>query len=195
MIRVLGLAIVFTTLALPALAQTPPFLPGRDVSVSYELAAPGRATQDYQLSYNAARELARVDSAQGIYVLANLPSGQAQVVIPALHAYVEAPDLSNLTQMISTAGGAHFTPLGPGNFAGLPCEKYLVLNAQGTGTTCITSDGVVLHFSGHDSHGSAEVTALSVTYTPQPADNFGTPDGFSQITLPPGALAALLAGQ
>ena len=193
--RILSLAVLLTSLASPALAETPRFLPSRDVSISYALAAPGRDTQNYQLSYNAAGELARIDSPQGLYILASLPSGQAQVVIPGLHAYVEAPDFSNLTQMISNADGARFTPLGAGQYAGLPCEKYLVLSAQGSGAACITQDGVVLHFSGHDAHGSADVTALSVAYAPQPAQNFATPDGFSQVTLPPGVLAGLLQGQ
>ena len=179
----------------PALA-TPAFLPTRDVAITYELDAPGRAAQDYLLNYDAAQELARIESpAQGIYILANLPSGQAQVVVPALHAIVQAPDFSALTQEISTAGGAQFTPLGSGHYAGMACPKYLVLNAQGSGTACITPDGVVLHFAGHDEHGSAEVTALSVAYAPQPVQDFTPPDGFSALTLPPGALQALLQPQ
>ncbi len=181
--------------AAPALAM-PAFLPTRDVAITYELDAPGRAAQDYLLNYDAAQELARIESpAQGIYILANLPSGQAQVVVPALHAIVQAPDFSALTQEISTAGGAQFTPLGQGHYAGMACRKYLVLNAHGSGTACITPDGVVLHFAGQDANGSAEVTALSVAYTPQPAQEFALPNGFSDVTLPPGALQALLQPQ
>ncbi|HUW80512.1 MAG TPA: hypothetical protein VMV54_06400 [Acidocella sp.] len=177
----------------PAVAA-PVFLPTRDVNVTYEVASPGRATQDYQLNYDAADKLARVESPaqQGMYVLANLPTGQAQVVVPALHAIVQAPDFSSLTQQIMSADGAQFTPLGHGNYAGMGCEKYLVLNAQGSGTACITHDGVVLHFAGKDAQGSAVVTALSVNFAAQPVGEFAPPDGFSNITLPPGALAALL---
>jgi hypothetical protein len=178
--------------AWPALAA-PAFLPTRDVSVTYELNAPGRAAEDYRLNFDAARRLARVETAaQGIYVLANLPAGRAQVVIPALHAVVEAPDFSNLTQLIANADNAQFTPLGHGHYAGMECEKYLVLNDQGSGTACITRDGVVLHFAGKDAHGSAEVTALSVDFGKLPPGEFRPPDGFAAIDLPPGALAALL---
>jgi hypothetical protein len=67
-----------------------------------------------------------------------------------------------------------------------------VLNAQGSGTACITKDGVVLHFSGRDTHGSAEVTAVTVRFAPEPAADFAVPEGYSAVTLPPGALAALL---
>jgi hypothetical protein len=179
----------------PALAA-PAFLPVRDVSVTYELDAPGRAAENYQLNFDAANRLARVETAaQGIYVLADLAQGRAQVVIPALHAIVEAPDFSDLTQLIANADNAQFTPLGHGHYAGMGCEKYLVLNAEGSGTACITRDGVVLHFAGRDAHGSAEVTALSVDFGPLPAGEFMPPDGFAAIDLPPGALAALLQQQ
>ncbi len=181
---------------LPALAA-PQFLPANDVRVSYALNLPGQAAQDYTLDYDAADRLARVESpAQGIYILANLGQGRAQVVVPALHAIVQAPDFSGLTQMITNAGGARFTPLGRHQYAGLGCEEYLVQSGQGgTATACLTPDGVILHFSGKDGHGAAEVTALSVAFAPQPAGEFAAPSEFAEIALPPGALMALLRPQ
>lgn len=180
----------------PANAATAPqFLPARDVTVSYQVAAPGRPDASYQLAYSAASERARIDNpAQGTYVLVDLPAGSAQLVVPALHAIVNAPDLSNLTQQVMSADHARFTPLGAGAYAGLPCEKYLVLNADGSGIACITGDGVILHFAGKDAHGAADVTATAVSYGPQQPGDFAKPDGFSAITLPPGALAQLLGG-
>ncbi len=178
-------------------AATPPgFLPSRDVTVSYVLSAPGRADASYQLQYSAAGQLARVnDPAHGTYFLANLQAGTAELIIPALHSAVAAPDLSSVTQQIRDAGGARFTLLGHGNYAGAACDNYLVLHAQGSGTACITPDGVVLHFSGQDAHGSATVTATSLAYGAQPAADFAPPAGFSSINLPPGALAQLLGQQ
>ncbi|MGP8027651.1 MAG: hypothetical protein ACLPJJ_13225 [Acidocella sp.] len=186
-----ALAALFPASAIAA----PVFLPSRDVAVTYTLTASGRAPATYQLTYDAADQLAKVESQSGYYVLANLPSGQAQVVVPALRAVVQAPDFSALTGEIYNADGAQFTPLGTGHYAGLDCEKYLVLDKNGTGTACITPSGVTLHFSGHDAHGSAELTALSVSYAPQPAENFAPPAGFSQVDLPPGALLSLLNQQ
>ncbi len=174
-------------------APVPQYLPDRDVSITYALTAPGRGAQNYQLEYNAAGGLARIEApAQGIFVLANLPSGQAQVVVPFLHAFVEAPDFSGLTRMISHADGAHFTPLGHDHYAGLGCETYKITDRHGDAIACLTHDGLILHFTGHDGQGSAEVTALSVNFAPQPPGDFSTPNGFSEISLPPGALAALL---
>jgi hypothetical protein len=185
--------ILITLAALPVAAQaTPVFLPTRDVAVTYELSAPGRATENYQLSYDASGQLARIDAPAGYYVLGNLPAGQAELVIPGLHAVVQAPDFSALTAQIHNADGASFTPLGPGHYAGLDCEKYLVRDKDGTGNACLTPSGVVLHFAGHDARGSAEVTALSVSYAPLPADLFAAPQDFTPLNLPPGAVAALL---
>lgn len=178
----------------PAYAgEHPAFLPTRDVAVSYTVSAAGRAPAQYQLQYDAADERARIDDpAHGTYFLADLPAGRAQLVVPGLHSVVDAPDLSAFTAQISNAGNARFTPLGPGRYAGLGCEKYLVLSQQGTGTACLTSDGVILHFSGHDAHGSADITATSVSYQPVSPGDLASPVGYSAINLPPGALQQLL---
>ncbi len=174
----------------------PPFLPLRDVAVSYQLSAPGRPAQTYQLEYDAASQRARIDDpAHGTYFLVDLPAGRAELVIPPLRSVVTAPDLSGLAQEIASADGARFTPLGRATYAGIGCETYLVLSQQGSATACLTRDGVALHFSGQDRHGAASVTALSVSYAPQPDAAFAPPEGFGVITLPPGALAQLLQQQ
>ncbi len=181
----------------PAQASVPPrFLPLRDVAVAYQVAMPGRAAAAYQLSFDAAAQRVRIeDPAHGDYFLVDLPAGTARLVVPALRAVVDAPDLSALTQQLKDADNARFTPLGHATYAGHDCEKYLVLNSQGSGTACITPDGVTLNFAGGNSRGSATVTATSVTYAPLAADSFNTPDGFTAITLPPGALAQFLGAQ
>ena len=187
-----ALACLTPSLALAA----PALLPTRDVSVSYSLATPGQAAQTLQLSYNAAQELARISSDYGYYVLANLPEGQAQLVVPALNAVVQVPDFSALaTELFKAGDDAHFTPLGKGHYAGLTCETYQITDHTSTARACLTPDGVVLHFSGHDSQGAAEVTALNVTYAPQPASQFELPSGLTPLALPTGALKALLNPQ
>jgi hypothetical protein len=174
-------------------APVPRFLPDRDVAVTYQLNLPGHDPQIYRLRYNEADELARIDSpAQGIFVLANLPSGQAQLVVPALHAVVHTPDFSDITRQIEGADGAHFTPLGHGHYAGLRCERYQITSPDGAAKACITQSGVVLQFDGHNRNGAAEVTAVSVTFAPQPGEAFSPPANFASIRLSPGLLTALL---
>ncbi|MBU6447993.1 MAG: hypothetical protein KGQ26_00055 [Rhodospirillales bacterium] len=180
----------------PALAKAAPsFLPTRDVTVNYTLSSPAQAAGAYQLSYNAAQQLARVDGPNGYYILANLPAAQAQIVLPALHAIVQAPDFSALTAEIYQADNAKFTPIGTGQYAGLECRKYLVTDQHGTAHACITPDGVVLHFTGQNAQGGTDVTATSVTFAPQAPGLFAAPPGYAPLNLPPGALQALLQPQ
>jgi YD repeat-containing protein len=183
-------------LATPAQAAShPAFLPQHDLAATYLLTAPGRPDSTYDLQYDAAGQRARItDPLRGLTFLVDLPSGHAELVVPALHAIVEAPDISGLATQIRNADGARFLPLGPGHYAGLSCDKYEILAGQGSGTACLTPDGVTLHFAGRDPHGSAAVTALSVTYQHQPPASFALPDGYSRLTLPPGALEQLLGG-
>jgi hypothetical protein len=177
-------------------ASHPEFLPAHDLAATYVLTAPGRPNAIYQLQYDAADQRARItDPTSGLAFLVDLPTGRAELIVTALHAIVEAPDLSGLAAQVENAGGARFLPLGPGHYAGLDCDKYEILATQGSGTACLTPDGVILHFAGRDAHGSASVTALSVQYQHQPGFLFKVPDGYSQMTLPPGALTQLLAQQ
>lgn len=191
----LGLTALLSLIPSFALAA-PAVLPTHDVQVSYSLTTPGQAAQTLQLSYNAQQELARISSDYGYYVLADLPAGRAQLVVPALHAVVQAPDFSALTnELFQAQDNAHFTLEGKGHYAGLTCENYKITTQNGTANACLTKDGVVLHFSGHDTHGGADVTATSVAYAPQPASQFQLPTGLVPITLPPDALKSLLNPQ
>jgi len=177
-----------------AQADTRPlFLPEQDIAATYNLSAPGRAPESYTLQYDAADERARItDPARGLTFLVDLITGHAELIIPALRAVVEAPDISALAAQVYTADGAKFLPLGPAHYAGLPCDKYEVLAPNWSANTCLTPQGVILHFAGHDSHGAATVTATSLTLTPQPPSSFNPPTGYSQIQLPPGTLAQIL---
>ncbi len=180
----------------PAIADTTPLiLPDRDVAVSYQVSSPGRAAQGYQFEYDAAGQRARINNpAQGTYFLVNLPAKTAQMVVPQLNSVVNAPDFSNLTQQITNAQGARFTLLGKSEYAGMTCQNWLVLSSQGTATACLTTDGVALHFTGKNAHGSGEVTATSVAFGPQPAADFSPPTGLNAVTLPPGVLQQLMNG-
>jgi len=188
------LAALLALLLSPAQAQTHPvFLPEQDIAASYTLAIPGRPAAPYTLQYDAADERARItDPVRGLTFLVDLITGHAELIVPALRAVVEAPDVSSLAGQVSSADGARFLPLGPARYAGLPCDKYEVLAPSWSANTCLTPQGVVLHFAGHNSHGAATVTATSLIMTPQPTRDFDAPADYSRIQLPPGALAQIL---
>ena len=187
-------------------ASAPLILPDRDVAVAYQLNAsqanasqpgfPEGAPEAYQLQYDAADQRARITNpAQGTYFLIDLRTGNAEMVVPELGSVVNTPDLSGLTQQITSAGhDARFTPLGEKHYAGLSCQDWLVTSAQGTATACLTPDGVALHLDGRNAHGSGSVTATAVRFAAQPPGDFTPPAGYHAITLPPGVLRALMTG-
>lgn len=181
----------------PAQADTTPLiLPNQDVAVSYQLSAPGRPDQSFQLEYDANGQRARINNpAQGTYFLIDLPAGTAQMVVPQLNSVVNAPDISGLSQQITNAGEhARFTALGEKRYAGLSCQDWLVVSDQGTATACLTADGVALYFNGRNTHGSGSVTATAVRFGPQPDADFATPHSYNAISLPPGVLQQLMNG-
>jgi hypothetical protein len=193
--RIMAAAVGVSATALLATAAqaAPAFLPQRDVAVTYALDVPNQSPMSFRLLYAADDRRGRVENlTQGYAVLVDLAAGRAVVVLPSLHALVKAPDFSALTGQIANADGARFTPEGAGSYAGLGCERYHVQNDQGQAQACITRDGVVLHFAGHDAHGSAEVTAQAVDYRPIGPQDVAPPIGYSEISLPPGLLMSML---
>lgn len=188
--------VLLAALAVPGLAQaTPVLFPTHDVTVTYAVAVPGQAAIQAVLSYQADTGQARVDSPYGYYVLADLQNGTAALVVPALHALVQAPDFSLLAGELHNAGGARFTPVGARHYAGLGCEAYAVNDHDGHAEVCLTPDGVVLRFKGENARGTAEVTAQSVSAGAVGDDIFVQPVGYTPLSLPAGALQALLVPQ
>ena len=178
----------------PCLAAAAPLvLPTQDVAVTYNLVVPNHADATYLMQYNAASRLARLNNTvENNYDLLNLNTGSAELVVPQMNSVVAIPDLSNLTKYLTNTATTRFTPLGRANYAGLACQTYLVHANQGSGTACLTNDGVILYFSGSDPHGAATITATSVTYSPQPAAEFAVPQGMTTINVPQNVLNQLL---
>lgn len=178
----------------PAHAATPRFLPETDVKVQYTLTVPGRSPHVYDLAYSAESERLRIDDpARGLWFAADLEKASAAVVVPELHAIIAAPKLANLATILQTMRTARFTPVGEATIAGLPCTRYEVVSERASGTACLTAQGVALSVTGRDARGSAEAVASSVREAMIPPDFFVPPANFSTITLPPAAIAALLA--
>jgi hypothetical protein len=182
--------------ALPFAAQAAPaFLPTHDVTVVYSVAVPQQQPLRATLSYQADSGLTRLDSPFGYYVLGNVQEGSATLVLPSLHALVRAPDFALLATELHHLDGASFTKLGTRHYAGLACTLYGLSDADGHGQVCLTRDGVVLRFTGHNARGTADVTALSVSSDPVEDDLFAPPAGYTPLELPAGTLNALLNPQ
>jgi len=174
-------------------APFPQFLPDRDVEIRYTVTVPDQPSHDYDLSFEARSERLRIDDpSRGLWFLVDLRDASAAMVVPQMRIVVTEPDLANLAAIMQSAKSAQFTPLGEATIAGLRCTRYQVLSNEATGTVCLTRNGIALAVSGQDSHGSAQVVADSVTEASVPPDSLAPPPGFASVTLPRGAIAALL---
>ncbi|MGK3816850.1 hypothetical protein, partial [Enterococcus faecium] len=66
--------------------------------------------------------------------------------------------------------------------AGLTCEDFAVRLHRGSGTVCVTSDGVILRAQGQDNDGHAgTLTALRVVHAPIDPKQFDVPPDYADI--------------
>ena len=83
---------------------------------------------------------------------------------------------------------ARITRAGTDTVAGQGCDVWHFTGWRGTGTACVTGDGLVLRAEGTMANaGTGRVEAVSVAYGPQPAALFAPPPDYRRMDLqPPG---------
>ncbi len=176
----------------PAFAdeQRPPTLPSRDVAVTYQVsgvaadALPGGAPGDLQLAWDAAGRRLHVSAeGQPQAAIVDLTAGKAEILDAGSHTALILP-LGKRVAGSMTLSGAHFRRGGTERVAGHDCTDYAVQAQHGSGTLCITPDGVPLRGDGTWDGEAGRFVAARVDYGPQPDALFHTPPGFMQLSLP-----------
>ena len=181
----IGLAAVMAT---PAAAQPRvATLPLHDVVISYHLegdlraAVPGGLPDTVRLLWDAARQRLRVEApGRSQVLLVDLPASQAQLLDTGLHGALTLPMRPKDVEPITLAD-AHLTRRGQAVVAGLPCTEYVVTEKRGTGTVCLTTDGVALRGAGTVDGRQGSFVALSVTAGPVPESAFSVPNGYMRL--------------
>lgn len=195
----LALSTLSLLAAAPALADDhPPFMPTRDVSVTYSLSntRPG-APREARMSYLASAGKMRLEAAgQPGYVIIDRPNGRMILVMSNQHLYTEMPIKSDLASGFLLNDQMKFRRVGSDTIAGIPCTEWEVQAPQASGVVCVTNDGVLLAGHGSDKDGtSAALKATAVSFKSEPPQFFAPPPGYQKVTLPapgtmPGAPAA-----
>lgn len=175
-------------LAAPAAAQPAPrVLPSRDVAVTYSLAGaaadaiPGGAPGAVRLTWDAEGERLRA-AADGRpqTALVDLRAASAHILDGALRTALTVPvrdaDIASITLR-----GARFTRRGQDSVAGLACTTYAVVAARGSGTVCLTDDGVALSGQGVVNGRTGSFVATEVAYAAQPEAMFRVPAGYFRL--------------
>ncbi|MBN8928124.1 MAG: hypothetical protein J0H19_16055, partial [Rhodospirillales bacterium] len=172
-------------------ADAPPRIqPTRDVTVTYRVlsdttipAGMPRPTS-LRISFAAGGTRVRVEPGNGpMYLLLDRTAQRLTIVIPPQHSLMDLPyDPSRDPQRLAT--DARFTRRGEATVAGLRCTEWDVRTRDGTGSACLTADGVLLRGSGAVSQQHGGIEATEVSYAPIPADALTPPQGFQRLEMP-----------
>ncbi len=180
-----------TGAASPSRAQPahPPFMPTRDVRVSYDVkpdAAP--SAQRITVSFSGAGRLMRIDApgGQGATIL-DRDQRLMTVVINSARVYMELPEREELRSPFLLDPSMRFAAGPADQVAGLACRHWTITGPSGNSVACVTDDGVVLSDAGADSQGArGRLVAEQVSYGPLDASLFRPPAGFSRVAHPEG---------
>jgi len=181
----------FLLLAAAAQAQDRPLLqPSRDVTVTYQVdgaavsSVPGGIDGPLRVSWDSARQRLRADAASRPQaILVDLPHRTATVLDSTMRAAVALPVRERDLQPLTLAG-ARMTRRGEDKVAGLACTVWDVQSARGTGTVCVTADGVPLRADGAVDGRRGSFTAASVVYGAVAPGLFAPPPGYFNLNIP-----------
>ena len=176
----------------------PPLLPTRDVAVDYRATAAGRTT-NLRVLYSAATDRLRAEAAgQSTYLIIDGRAHTAHVVMDRQRSVLDVPFDTDRWRGFVLSPRATFNRQGSERMLGLTCTDWKVSGSQGSGTACVTDDGVILRGAASgaapDAHeGTGGIQATSVHYGPQPQDVFAIPAGYKSMAMP--ALPTMRARQ
>lgn len=160
-------------LATPVAAQDrPPFLPTRDVDVTYRIAG-GPQPIEQRSRFTSETQRMRVDlPTPGVYSIMDYRTHVMSFVVEGDRAALDTP----VPQPPSPA----YTRLGTDQVAGLPCTEWQTTDTQGQpAVTCTTADGVMLRVR----RGAQPMAvATRVAFAPQDPALFAVPAGFQHVT-------------
>ena len=175
----------------PAMAQERPLLqPTQDVAITYRLDGaaadilPGGPAGALRLFWDAQGQRMRLEAdGRPQALLVDLQTRGAQIVDSGLRSYVALPVRDAEMQAI-TLSGAQMTRRGTETVAGLTCTVWAVQSPRGSGTVCMTADGVALRATGDVDGRRGGFTAMDVRYAEQPVRLFQVPAGYMSFSIP-----------
>lgn len=178
-------ALVAILAAAPAAQDRPLLRPTHDVTVSYDVDAPQVPVRQVVARIAADLRRARIDSGDSTTLLLDPVSGQGVLMLNGLHMYSVLAGRGHSLDEYLLDPSMQFTRAGSATVAGLACTEWHVRSKQGTGTGCVTADGVLLRFAGTDLRGrQGSLVATDVRAGPLAPSLFVPPADFHQMTLP-----------
>ena len=185
------LGLLLTLAAVPAraaVADHPPFLPTRDVAVTYRVQGDGanqpEQARDVSVHYSAETARVRIDTPELGFLIADLDSKRVQIGMGRAHMYMELPFDPARAGAFMLNDRMTFAKRGSDTVVGLSCTVWDIRSERGSGSACITGDGVVLRAQGGGAQGAGSLLATSVKYGLQPASLFVPPPDYQKMEMP-----------
>jgi hypothetical protein len=171
-------------------ADHPPYVPTRDVAVAYrvQLSADPHGEESVQMAYTTASGRVRIEAPGNPgYMLIDRSEGRLIMVVDQMRTFMEMPFDARMGAGLLLNDKMAFSRKGMEKVAGLPCTSWDVTSGATHARLCITADGVILRAEGSDpKRGEGRLEAVSVSYTPQPANLFAPPAGYHKMEMPGG---------
>ena len=163
----------------------PRYLPTRDVTVTYQLTASQGGLPPTVTAHITPAGDVRIDTPDRGSVIYDLGSGEADWLMPNSPLYIQLPVKGSLAGTFLPDSGARFTRAGQATVAGMTCTEWHIAAPRGSGSACVTSDGVILRAEGGDTRGArGEIMATNIAYEAQPAALFHPPAGAQRLSMP-----------
>lgn len=203
--RTIGTAAGLLILALGvARADSPPVLfPPQDAAATYQAERGGgppgaRPGREFSVAWNAELQRLRLSS-PGMpgYAIIDFRARRMFMVETAQRVVMDMPMQTPFAPgPLRLPPGGHAERVGSATIAGQDCTVWRMTSPRGTGTACITADGIPLRMDGGGAGPNGarrgDMVATSVRRGPEPQSLFMVPEGYRHLDMshmagPPGA--------
>jgi hypothetical protein len=174
--------------ATPVMAQErPAFAPTRDVTVDYTIdskAAAGQPrTMQMSIAAGGTRMRIEMQGAPG-YMIMDRANNRMIMVMEQQHAYREIPTDPARANTFLLNDKMGFARKGTDTVADQTCTVWEVRRDKGTGSACITDDGVLLRGDSDMGQGSSHMVATKVSYGTLADSVFQPPPDYQKMQMP-----------
>ena len=186
--RATAVAIAMAALAGAAVAQEhPPMAPTKDVTIEYKYVMQGNPAQarTSRTMIAAGGKQMRIEGLgpQG-YMILDRADARMIMVMDQQHMYMERPLDPARAGPLVLQDNMKFSRTGNDTVAGISCTVWQVQGQHGSGSACISDDGVLLRAESAEQGGHMTMTATSVTFGPLAASLFQPPPGYQKMDMP-----------
>ncbi len=164
----------------------PVIVPTREASVLYRVSFGGNPPIELRVTALPNGGTMRIDLPDFTYMLVNQADKRLAMVVPNDQTVIDVPWSDSPVDQFVLNARMKFARRTADTVAANRCTIWEMTVDRTRGAVCVTDDGVLLRSVNQDETGRRNIIdAVSVSYTPAPANEFLPPPGFKHTTAPP----------